>query len=113
LGRGGSVLVCRAFSCWAAAGLLSVGLLSRGIVRRAFFAFLWAWADPEQLRGQRRFDYTLMLGIGPAGARESRMFGLAGWLAGRVLRDWQLGLQRTERTAHRPVPAFGRRRRPP
>jgi hypothetical protein len=77
------LLVGVAFSWWAAAGLLSVCLLSRRIVRRAFFAFLWAWVDPEQLRGQRRFDYTLMLGIGPAGAKESRVFGLAGgWSTG-------------------------------
>ena len=107
-GLGGAVLVGLAFSWWAAAGLLSVCLLSRGIVRRAFFAFLWAWADPEQLRGQRRFDYTLMLGIGPAGAKESRMFGLAGWLVDRFLRDWQLGLQRTEQTRNSLFRAFGR-----
>jgi ATP-binding cassette, subfamily B, bacterial len=107
-GLGGAVLVGLAFSWWGAAGLLSVCLLSRRIVRRAFLAFLRAWVDPEQLRGQRRFGYTMMLGVGLAGAKESRVFGLAGWLVDRFLRDWQLGLQRTEQTRNGLFRAFGR-----
>ena len=88
-GLGGTIIVGVAFSWWAAVGLLAACLLFRRIDRRRTLAYLWVWrGDPEQMRSQRRADYGADLAIGPAVAKESRVFGLTDWLGDRFRRDW-------------------------
>lgn len=106
-GVGGTVLVGIAYSWWAAAGLLAVCLLSRRIVRRALFRFLWACATSDQLRTRRRTDYDLKLGIGPTTAKESRIFGLTGWLADRFGSDWDVAVRPIHETRNRLTISFG------
>ena len=47
---GGTVFVGVAFAWWAAIALLAVCLVSRRIIRRALFAFMWAIIDANQMR---------------------------------------------------------------
>lgn len=88
-GGGGAVIVGVAFSWLAAAGLLAACLVTRRLTRRSRLAYLWVWGEPDQLRLQRRADYDQKLGIGPTGAKESRVFGLGDWNIERFRADWR------------------------
>lgn len=104
---GATVLVGTVFSWWAALGLLVAALLGRRKVRRALFTFLRAIATSDQLRTRRRTDYDLKLGIGPATAMESRMFGLTRWLRDRFRVDWDTAVQPIHTTRNRLTRDFG------
>jgi ATP-binding cassette, subfamily B, bacterial len=106
-GAGATVLVGTAFSWWAAAGLFAACVLSRRTVRRSTFSFLWAIAGANHLRNSRRTDYNLKVGIGPATAKEARIFGLTRWLVDRFGTDWDDGVRPILMGRDRLVGGFG------
>jgi ATP-binding cassette subfamily B protein len=104
---GGTVFVGIAFAWWAALAFLAVCLFSRRIIRRALFTFLWAVVDGNQLRNHRRSDYDEKLGIGPAAAKENRVFGLTGWLGDRYVSDWEQSVWPVHHTRNQLTVRFG------
>jgi ABC-type transport system involved in cytochrome bd biosynthesis fused ATPase/permease subunit len=104
---GASVLIGLVFSWWAAVGLLVATLWGRRIVRLALFSFLRAITTSDQLRTRRRTDYDLKLGIGPTAAKESRIFGLSGWILGRFHDDWDAAVAPIHSTRNRLTRDFG------
>jgi ABC-type multidrug transport system fused ATPase/permease subunit len=104
---GATVFVGIAFAWWAAVGLLGVCLLARRIIRRADFAFLWAIVDANRLRIRRRTDYDEKMGIGPATAKETRVFGLTGWIGDRFGADWDEAVWPIHHTRNRLTRSLG------
>jgi hypothetical protein len=90
-----------------AVGLLAACLFSRRLSRHHLLACLTIWVEPHQLRLHRRHDYDTDLGIGPAAAKESRVFGLTDWLVARFGEDWDTAWRESQDVEVRLFRGFG------
>jgi ABC-type multidrug transport system fused ATPase/permease subunit len=82
---GSAVLVAVLLSWWTAAVLVLAAVLAELLLKRAWRVEFGSW--PERAEQLRRAEYLFELGMGE-GAKELRVFGLAGWLTGGYLRRW-------------------------
>ena len=81
-----AVLIVARFRWWLGALLLAGQVTNLRLYARAYFQYLETATGTAQ--GLRRAAYFRDLGLGTAGAKEIRVFGLAGWVTGRFERAW-------------------------
>ncbi|HEV8115918.1 MAG TPA: hypothetical protein VGP53_06745, partial [Acidimicrobiales bacterium] len=94
-----SAVVLAAYRWWLAAALLAVYLATTRVLADDYRRTVAA------LRGHarrfRRSNYFRDLAIGPAAAKELRVFGLAPWAADRFTDQWQIAMAAFWRTVGR------------
>ena len=76
-----SACVVAAFSWWAAIMLVLAWAATHWLLRESA---IWRERNTEEVRqAQRHADYAYRLAVDPPGAKELRLFGLAGWVVER------------------------------
>jgi ATP-binding cassette subfamily B protein len=104
---GATLIVGVAFSWWVALGLLGACLLARRLFRHHLISYLTIWVQPRQLRLHRRHGYDDDLAVGPAAAKEARVFGLTDWFTERFGDDWDDAMREPQAVQGRLFRGFG------